>query len=766
MSDNDDQNTGGNVINFGRRTGLTGFTLTPTPPSSDNSGLGPVIPPQPATAPTNGTGARTRRSPLDALAALPSPTLTAPPVVATPHPDGGLPDTFRGPNSGAPVGPRMGALSMAATLAVAVAALRGSCIVLEDWRQRRMAKAAETKPMREARAKHKLAMAEARFGSTEAAAKHANSMQGIGNKSAEKRAKKVPSSQTFGRKTLGGGSTGGSAGGGGKGASGGSKKSARTGSGSGSGSSSSSGGRSSNSKGKGLFGSGAGGRGTGNTANKGGGASPKKSPTLTNKKPKSPHRGSQGAGAGLKKNHNGKTTGTGGANGRGGSSKNTPNPKLKKQQPGNKGSGRTTLGQAAARQLGKTTQRRLKQRRKNLNKPALWNSPAAKKNGQGPKSPKTTQPGPGATPKQKTNLRKPTGTKQRRAGRTTLAGAMGRSAYQAARTRLKKRRHSGTTPPVWGAARKPRTKTPPTTNTKKQMPKNRRSGAAWAKQQARQAGSWTRRGWQRARTRAQKAATHGGGFPGSAGSSAGAGSAQQTTYGPTSGGPGPGRKSPFQNASNTGPATWTVTRDDQPAPTPNGPAAGITAGVNALPAAPEPHTARPGTTRPQEAHPMPPVPVPAQDPRLQKARNQAARRGAAVAAQAGQMDAQHATEINLDDSLDEYGDFKDDGFKTHAQCSLLSGRARKLRDTLGAFAEDLAVNHNLIGPLFAGAMASLAESMELVARMADEMEISSLEAAEMAETADNELNDAYRPYNVATADAGLTTPSAPIHNKA
>jgi hypothetical protein len=56
--------------------------------------------------------------------------------------------------------------------------------------------------------------------------------------------------------------------------------------------------------------------------------------------------------------------------------------------------------------------------------------------------------------------------------------------------------------------------------------------------------------------------------------------------------------------------------------------------------------------------------------------------------------------------------------------------------------------------------------MDLVARMADEMETTSLNAAEKAETAGNELNDAYRPYTTATADAGLATPSAPIHNRA
>jgi hypothetical protein len=129
------------------------------------------------------------------------------------------------------------------------------------------------------------------------------------------------------------------------------------------------------------------------------------------------------------------------------------------------------------------------------------------------------------------------------------------------------------------------------------------------------------------------------------------------------------------------------------------------------------------------------------------------------------MAAEHETEITLDDALDEYGAFKDDAFTTHDKCAKLAGRARQLRDTLTAFAVELAEKHNLIGPLFSAAMVSLSESMELLARMADEMQTSSLEAAEMAEAADNDLNDAYRPYNTATADAGLSTPSAPIHNE-
>lgn len=153
------------------------------------------------------------------------------------------------------------------------------------------------------------------------------------------------------------------------------------------------------------------------------------------------------------------------------------------------------------------------------------------------------------------------------------------------------------------------------------------------------------------------------------------------------------------------------------------------------------------------------------DPRITKARKQAARTGQQVTAQASHMDPMHETEITLDDAIDEYGDFKDDAFKTHDKCFKLAERARQLRDTLALFALELAQKHNLTGALFSGAMARLSESMDLLARMADEMQASSLEAAEMAEAADNDLNDAYRPYSIATADAGLSTPSAPIHNE-
>lgn len=130
-----------------------------------------------------------------------------------------------------------------------------------------------------------------------------------------------------------------------------------------------------------------------------------------------------------------------------------------------------------------------------------------------------------------------------------------------------------------------------------------------------------------------------------------------------------------------------------------------------------------------------------------------------------QMDPQHATEITQDQAVDGGIKLMNDGLKTHQQSQLLSHRARKLRDTLRAFAEHLATQNNVTGPLFTRAMASLGESMEVLARMADGMEAKSFAAAEEAEGAANEMEDAYRPITQATADAGLATPSAPAHNQ-
>lgn len=716
MSDNDGGNDPGNVINFARRTGQTGFNLTPT-----TTLPGPVIPPPPSpdTTPTITLPRTTRRSPLDALNALPDPSLIAPPVPYNPPTAPGMvPDTFRSEPAPDMVGPRLGALSLAAILAVAVAALRGTATFLADRRQRRLERAGETDPIRQARLKHQLAMQQAGYDRQIAGMKHSAAMQGIGEKAAQQRSKqqgKVPSSSEFGRKTLGGRTNGAGAGGAKPAPKPVPKPVPKPN------------------------------QAPNKPSPNGRGPAPKNTP-LNHKKPnrplddkkkpplpKAPHRNSQGANDTLKKHQ-------------------TP------------GKDRTTLPQALKKHVNDAAQKRLEQRRNNDIKPVLRkNTPK-----QQDKTPVDLKKKPNGPANQNgtgnNNTAKKTPKQPNPGG---LGPALKKGVQKAAARRWKKRQKRGQqNPPVWGTPKKPKP-----VNLKKK-PKKGPGGAqapGASKQQAK--ASRNRSRWARARAYVKNKA---GAARGKQQNPQAAGAGQQP--GPQTPGPGGqrnGRKSPFENAGQAAGATHTATSEHVPgsrakrwepdAVTTGTPALPST-GPAALDAAPTPHTKRPGTTRPRRPIPMPPAPA-RQDPRLVKARKQAARTGHNVTKQARHMDAQHETEITLDDAIDEYGDFKDDAFKTHDKCFKLAERARTLRDTLALFALELATRHNLIGALFTGAMARLSESMDLLARMADEMQTSSLEAAEMAEAADNDLNDAYRPYNVATADAGLSTPSAPIHNE-
>lgn len=761
--------TDNNIINFPR----IGFAR-----SSSGSGQPPSSPP---VTPSSGDGSG-RRSPLQIVAG----STANPPAVRQ---AGHTPATFR---AGVPDdnGPRLGALSMAAVLAVAVAALRGTVKVLQDRRQRRMQHELEQVPLRAARLKNQLAMEQARYAVQEAAMKHAadrqqardkhaNTMQGIGDKSAEQRAKnkKVPSSHEFGRKTLGGGGSKGGSKGGGKGAGSGGRSGGKSGGGPGSKRNTSDRGA-----GKGLSGGGSSGvksgRKNADISKKSGGGLGGKSPSGSRRSQgagggekggrkrsgglggtRSPKRLSQGGATGaLQKRQKQNGGGAGSGKGNGSQKPGSRGPTSRKQQRGKTSSGRTTLGQAAGRQLSKAMQRRFKRRRKNLSNPALWANPkspkasmnrkAAKRNGQGAAGTAKTQRNPG------------TFRKKRRTGRTTLAGAMGYSAYRAAYRRLKKRRQAGAVPPVWGAARKPRR------SAGKKTPGSGQTGSSRRKQQAGRSGSRAQRMWQRARARARKATGQGGCFPGAGPNAAGA--QQQAPQGAgggrTGGGP---RRSPFENVPQGGTTTW-IEREDyvgaqakrwEPAGIGQAPQALPAKGPAALPAAPEPQFARPGTTRPPFMPPTPNRPATAEETSAMTSPVPAVRSHAPV------MDSQHATEITVDDAVDAGIKLKNDGFKTNEQSGKLAQRARRLRDTLRTFAEHLAVQNNVIGPRFSGAMDALGESMDVLARMADEMERESLFAAEKAEGAANRIEDAYRPISQATADAGLSTPSAPAHNE-
>jgi hypothetical protein len=774
MTDQTDDQPDARVYNFpqiGFRLAPT-TTLTDPPPAADAD-----VPPRPDFPPTTpspaGPGRRGRRSPLDTLAALPDPGLTAPllPVpAASPAPAAGhVPDTFHGDdNQDGYAGARLGALSLAACLAVAVAALRGTHTFLTDRRQRRLATEAENAKIREARLKMRLAADEAR-------GKHVLAMQGLQSKQAQQRAKqRVQSGPEFGRKSLGrsGSGSGGSG-----------KSSGGRGRGGGAGSSGgSSAGRKKPKTGGGLFGGGSGGsskknsnrRGPNNGSGSGGGLKQKKPRNVLEPK-KSPRRNSQSGSKAAQDKQRRKQLGGG---------------------KGNSGAGGPGLGAALKKDTQKAAARRWKKRQKRgPDNPALWgNSPKNQKNA--PKNSPKNSLGPAGknTPNAKNRKARKIQAQAAGANRRKLNQALWHDWKKAAGRRWKKRK-TGPVPPIWKDRGHRKNKPGPQqaapggpagTNTAPKTPKpnlkkNKQGGqqhaGRWAKAQA----------W--ARKKAAKGdffggtgpdpqqAAHGPGqAPGASGGSANAGQSGQDGQ---AGAPGGNRKrrSPFENAGQAaGQATggaYTVERDDyvgaqakqwEPDAINTGQAALPATGPAALDAATTTNPPRPGTTRPRKPIPMPQA---SRDTHavIAQARKDAARTANHLT-QGRQMDAQHATEITLDDAIDEYGDFKDDAFKTHDQCHKLAARAIKLREVLLAFAEDLAVNHNLIGPLFSGAMARMAESMDLVARMAEEMQTSSLQAAEMAETADNDLNDAYRPYNVATADAGLTTPSAPIHNQA
>ncbi|EFL29460.1 putative glycine-rich protein [Streptomyces himastatinicus ATCC 53653] len=735
--------TDNNVISFPR----IGFNLTPTTTPAATPDSPAVTPPAaPSTTPDTGSSDPVRRGPLDAIAALRDPGLTEP-VVTAPAAAGDfdlVPATFRNdpaapaaPDGGQdPIGPRLGALSLAAILAVAVAALRGIHTAATTWRERRKE--------RQQRAEQTVASLASGGGSGGGKGKGSSGTGSTGSGSGGAGAgggggkrRKVQPGHEYGRGLLdnlggkgkknkggkaGGGPSGGGKGPGGAGGPGGGSKGSdkgskgRSGGGHGGDSPSKHRRQDRNRKASGNRGHHSSGTGGGSGKNHTGGH-------RKNKTPKAPHRGSQGAG------HN-----------------------LKKHQKNAQRDNRTRLPEALKDSTHKAADRRLDKRRKNLDTPALWSNDS-KSPKKGPKSKLTG--GRGDVAPKKTSGKDRTDKKETDDGpdMSKLWDALKHDTKTAASGRWKNRGKNRRKPPVW---RVDATDTPNSDKTRKPRAKKDKGAGAKSSNGSR---------WQRARDRARKLHDQWA-------------AKDAPNAGGTTGAPGPGtgwsrseRRSPFENVGrSTGGATWTVEREDYPgAQAKRWEPAAITTGTPALPAtgpaaldpAPAPHTARPGTRRPR---PMPPAPSPSSSTRTPEARTMAAHLPA-QAPGGHRMDDQHATEISLDDALDDYGDFKDDGFKTHDQAHKLANRAIKLRDTLTAFAEDLATNHNLIGPRFSRAMARIAESMDLVARMAEEMQDSSLAAAEMAEAADNDLNDAYRPYSTATADAGLSTPSAPIHNQ-
>ncbi|MCX4625073.1 hypothetical protein [Streptomyces albogriseolus] len=240
---------------------------------------------------------------------------------------------------------------------------------------------------------------------------------------------------------------------------------------------------------------------------------------------------------------------------------------------------------------------------------------------------------------------------------------------------------------------------------------------------------------------------------------------------PGPGGPGahPGygqaRSSPFD--ADTDPrVTITVEQVDPPGthakrwePTAIGPAPKALPAQSqpALPRAPQrPAGPRPGTTRRKD-----PIPMPARPARTAAA---PAPVTASVPAPGG-MAAQHATDITLDDALKALTLLTTAGMETYDDCAQLARQARRLLNELETMAADLATTHNVSGKRTTRALSVLMESVGELILYAERMARAALAAAETAEAEETAMARDYRPTQDATVDAGLAAPSARIHNE-
>lgn len=242
------------------------------------------------------------------------------------------------------------------------------------------------------------------------------------------------------------------------------------------------------------------------------------------------------------------------------------------------------------------------------------------------------------------------------------------------------------------------------------------------------------------------------------------------------GAPGPGgpgahsgygqaRSSPFDADTDTS-VTITVEQVDPPGthakrwePTAIGPAPKALPAQSqpALPRAPQrPAGPRPGTTRRKD-----PIPMPARPARTAAA---PAPVTASVPAPGG-MAAQHATDITLDDALKALTLLTTAGMETYDDCAQLARQARRLLNELETMAADLATTHNVSGKRTTRALSVLMESVGELILYAERMARAALAAAETAEAEETAMARDYRPTQDATVDAGLAAPSARIHNE-
>ncbi|MEW2553679.1 hypothetical protein AB0957_18330 [Streptomyces zhihengii] len=681
-----------NVISFRPRDGAPpGPPPLPPLPPARTPAPAPPPPPAPATAPPPPPerGAdlfpgRARRSAADSLTDLTAAPPSLPPLPAQPAPavlrSEGLGDEERGTGE-----PRLGALSLSAVLAVALAALRGTVTVVSDWRQRRMERDAEEAAWREARVKRRAA-------EETAAAKLAA----------------VPSSAEFGRKAVQDG-----------------RKAAA---------------------GSGGSGSGKGGR----TPAPGVTGSPQKKPTPTGGRP-TPTGGSRPRPVDVPKP---KPSGLDGKGGGRKAGKDSAAPGADK--PGTPpSSGLLAPGKGKSGSTGKDRLGRLRDRKADDAKgpsPSGGGKPGRKGRRGAGAGDRPSQKGrlPGGTDKpgraadgvagstggrkwrkggrgrqQPTPVKRVPGVKHGTADAHDVHECRCRRCVRAAGKRAKTRPSTGGPGPSsrGGTSRADRAQ---------DRARNRRDRRTWAS------------GADDTGTSSTPPPSGHQGAQGDPFFSPG----DQPPPGPTG-----GRRSADEDLHHA--TAWTETvitveRDDRPGDAERRPreAHAVTTGVRSLPRAPEqPAGPRPGTT----------ASTPKETP-------MAATPSVRLSAPAG-VAAEHLTDVTLDDVLNHLTASKRRCFATYDECAGLAEQARTLRRSLETLADELRERHNVVGRLTARAMDRLAESMDVVARRAEQMRTESLTAAEAVETAHDAMHDAYRPVQDAAADAGLVMPSARIHNE-
>lgn len=722
MADDGDDN----VIDFPR----IGFT----PPGGTGAGpgfTGPSdgVPRDPAQPETEPAGPVVRRSPLEALAALPAPGPQLPtgaPMPAGDTPEGGaagsalqhgfVPEALRGPgydDTSQTESAGLGALSMAAVLAVAVAALRGIHTAVTNRRATREQRQAVADAARRSR---RTPNASGAAGASVSGG-HTSGGGGGGGR------RNIPAGHDWARRSLNHTGPSGGRGPGGSGAKGTGGRNESPGR------RRNNGGGSTDLRKAGLFSrSGSGTDASGRRGDRkdrdrvrrdrlGGGHKTTQSgdagSRLRLRRPRNPgpkngpDSGAPKRGPGAGQGRGGRrkpptgTTGPKGTlrapknsprrSGQGKASRNTgpntaPSPKAKAKNKGRNGKAggpqrRVTLRQAITAEA----ERRLRKRRKHMTPAISVSKKRRKKNKTGP-----GRPNPASATTSTSTSTGPT---------TSKAGKVNRNKSRQGPAKAGRR----TSP--WDHAR-------------------RRIRARWAKRRA----AWN------------------GGAP--------------YTAPPYGGGP---RRSPFQAAGMAGAAaygtTYTVERIDNPGDQnrrwePRPPKARPAAG-----AIPPP---RPAATPPPAASTPPGTGAPTST------------KGGGMTLPANttpgfnltpSMTAEHTTEVTLDDTLEVLEKLTSESFGAHDESVRLAAKAKELRAALEDLAADLQSRHNVIGRLTGAAMARLAESMDVLARKAEQMAVSSLAAAEMSEGAEQAMFDAYKPVQQATADAGLAVPSARVHNE-